>query len=240
MELADILIRFAEGIIEVDRTTTHTSANRRTGEVYLPGVKTLSERKFIEEFASWWLTKYPNDFNPTNGLQIEVPYPNIARAKCDLVISPVGTSLSLPEWAIEVKHIALVGNNGKNNDFGVAKILSPYLKDRSLVHDIERMRSSGISKRKAVIAYSFEYNKQTCAQALVLHPLQTDIVGNIKEVCRLNDPVNSEYPLLPLAQFADEIFQSNNLVTQLQVQDFSGAWRHPAGGNGKVFGWELK
>ena len=240
MDLGLILNRFAEGIKEVDKTTTHISANRRTGVVYLPGMKTLTERKFVEELVNWWKVAYPSDFNPKNAIQAEVPYPNIPRAKCDLVLSSDGSLLSSPDWAIEVKHIALVGNNGKNNDFGVAKILSPYLKDRSLIHDIERMKNSGMGRRKAVIAYSFEYDKQTCAESLTRHPQHRDIVDNIAEVCRLNDPVNGEYPLLPMAEFADEIFQSKKLVHQLQVQDFSGVWRHPAGGNGKVFGWELQ
>ena len=147
MELREILERFSEGLVEVDSKTTHVSSNQRTGEVYLPGVKTMSEPKFVEEFLTWWLTTHSEDFNPVAAAKREVPYQGIPRAKCDLVLSTDGSSISYPEWAIEVKHIALVGNNGKNNDYGVAKILSPYLKDRSLIHDIERLRDFGEGKK---------------------------------------------------------------------------------------------
>jgi hypothetical protein len=147
--------------------------------------------------------------------------------------------LSNPEWSIEVKHVALVGNNGKNNDFGVAKILSPYLKDRSLIHDIYRIKNHGFSKRKAVIGYCFNYTPSSCNEAEKRHPDSTEFINNLKEVCRLNDPVNGLYTVKPLVEFADEIFQSKGLVKPVQILDFEGAWRHPCGGLGSIFAWEI-
>ena len=123
MELDQILDRFVEGISAVDANTQHTSANRRTGEMYLPGVKTMNEPKCVEEFLEWWRFAHPSDFLPRGASDREVKYPGIPRAKCDLIFSSDGSPLTKPEWSIEVKHVALVGNNGKNNDFGVAKIL---------------------------------------------------------------------------------------------------------------------
>ena len=239
MELQQIVSRFVEGLPAVDASTQHISANRRNGEVYLPGVKTLSERKFLEEFTQWWKLANPTDFNPSGALATEVRYPDISRAKCDLVLSTDGSALSNPEWSIEVKHVALVGNNGKNNDYGVAKILSPYLKDRSLIHDIYRIKNHGFSKRKAVIGYCFNYNIESCDTAERNHPNKKEIVDNLREVCRLNDPTNGVYSVLPLVEFADEIFQSKGLVKSLQIADFQGAWRHPCGGNGNIFAWEI-
>jgi hypothetical protein len=43
-----------------------------------------------------------------------------------------------------------------------------------------------------------------------------------------------------MAEFADEIFNSKNLVKPLQLKEFKNAWRHPCGGNGQIFGWEIK
>ena len=169
MKLENVLERFAEGLVAVDYSTNHSSTNQRTGEVYLPGVKTLREPVFVEELITWWRDKYENDFNPKGASAIEVPYPDVARAKCDLVFSTDGSSMDNPEWAIEVKHIALVGNNGKNNDYGVPKILSPYLKDRSLIHDIKRMQEHRVGQKQAVIGYCFEYNFDTCDEALIHH-----------------------------------------------------------------------
>jgi hypothetical protein len=239
VELNQILDRFVEGISAVDSNTKHTSANRRTGEMYLPGVKTMNEPKFVEEFLEWWRKEHADDFSPRGASDREVKYPGIPRAKCDLIFSSEGSPLSTPEWSIEVKHVALVGNNGKNNDFGVAKILSPYLKDRSLIHDIERLRDHGIGKRKAVVGYSFEYSYESCYEAALKHPSHLDVVENIREVCRMNDPENGAYPLMPMIEFANEIFQHKGLVKDLKVKDFKNAWRHPAGGNGKFFAWEL-
>jgi hypothetical protein len=121
----------------------------------------MSEPKFVEELAAWWEKNHLADFPTMNSIGTEVPYKGIPRAKCDLVLS-TDSSIDNPEWAIEVKHIALVGNNGKNNDFGVAKILSPYLKDRSLIHDILRLRDFGIGRHKAVVGYCFEYSFESC------------------------------------------------------------------------------
>ena len=240
MELSSILQRFAEGLEFVDANTTHISANRRNGEIYLPGVKTLTERHFVMELADWWKEYKQSDFNPRNALKLEVPYLGIPRAKCDLVLSTNGTPLHSPEWAIEVKHIALVGNNGKNNDFGVAKILSPYLKDRSLIHDIYRMQKHGVAQRKAVIGYCFSYDNESCKEAKRRHPKSIEFIQNIEEVLRGNDPEGRKYSAMPMVEFANDIFSERNLVFNLEVREFSNAWRHPCGGKGIVFGWELK
>ena len=239
MQFNVILERFAAGLIAIDKDTRHVSANSRTGEIYLPGVKTMAEPKFVEELLTWWRSTHGSDFNPPNASDREVRYPGIPRAKCDLIFSTDGSPIDHPEWSIEVKHIALVGNNGKNNDFGVAKILSPYLKDRSLIHDIERMRDYGIGKRKAVVGYCFDYSFETCKEALKMHPLKSEIIENIREVCRKNDPISGDYSPLPMVEFASEIFTSKKLVKELHVKTFENAWRHPCGGRGIIFGWEL-
>ena len=156
------------------------------------------------------------------------------------MLSTNGTPLHSPEWAIEVKHIALVGNNGKRNDFGVTKILSPYLKDRSLIHDIYRMQKHGVAQRKAVIGYCFSYDNESCQEAKRRHPESIEFIQNIEEVLRGNDPEGRKYSAMPMVEFANDIFSERNLVFNLEVREFSNAWRHPCGGKGIVFGWELK
>lgn len=240
MELKEIMTRFSEGLLYVDKNTFHLSSNQRTGEVYLPGVKTMTERKFVDEIRNWWLAEHPDDFNPQNAIATEVPYQNLPRANCDLQLSSDGSNMTAPEWAIEVKHIALVGNNGKNNDYGVAKILSPYLKDRSLIHDIERLKKYAPSKRKAVIGYCYSYSPETLESARKLHPEHQAFIQNIEKTCAANDPVNKIYSSMPLLEFANSIFTSKNLVYELEIVEFKNAWRHPCGGDGLIFGWEIK
>lgn len=239
MELDQILTRFAEGLVVVDRETQHESANQRTGEIYLPGVKTLREPKFVEELVAWWQRDHESDFNPPDAIAREIPYPQGIRSNCDLVLSTDGSPIDMPEWAIEIKHIALVGNNGKNNDYGVQKILSPYLKDRSLIHDIKRMRRHPMGTRQAVVGYCFEYDFDSCIEAHLMHPGNPEAINNLRDVCRKNDPARGALGILPMVEFADEIFTSRNLVKQVKVQNFEGAWRHPCGGKGKIFGWEI-
>ena len=240
MDIDQIINRFASGLVSVDSSTSHKSSNSRTGEVYLPGVKTMSEPNFVKELVTWWLHSSPTDFSPANAIDREIPYKNIPRAKCDLILSSDGSPLSTPEWAIEVKHISLVGNNGKNNDFGVAKILSPYLKDRSLIHDIERLSNFGVGKHKAVIGYCFDYSFETCKEALGKHSEYTDYINNIMEVCKKNDPKQGMYSAVPMIKFADEIFLNRGLVHPVKIVEFKDAWRHPCGGSGVIFGWELR
>jgi hypothetical protein len=132
-----------------------------------------------------------------------------------------------------------VGNNGKNNDFGVAKILSPYLKDRSLIHDILRLRDFGTGRHKAVVGYCFEYSFDSCEEALKHHMGQSEYINNIHDVCHRNDPIDGKYSVIPMIEFADEIFQSKGLVKPVLFTKFSGAWRHPCGGDGYIFSWEL-
>lgn len=239
MNLEGLLERFSEGLVAVDSTTTHSSANQRTGEVYLPGVKTMREPIFVKELSSWWIEKYGTDFNPKNACQTEVKYPDVPRAKCDMIFSTDGSSLDKPEWAIEVKHIALVGNNGKNNDYGVPKILSPYLKDRSLIHDIQRMQQYPIGKKQAVIGYCFEYSFETCDEAQSHHSQYEEYINNIRLVCKNNGEPNGEFSVIPMAEFANEIFVSKNLVKSMVIRKFKNAWRHPCGGSGHIFGWEI-
>ena len=240
MELQNLIDRFVQGLEYVDANTSFSTANARTGEIYLPGVKTLTERQFIKELVDWWKENNRSDFDPLGSIETEVPYVGIERAKCDLVLTTDGNSQNSPEWAIEVKHIALVGNNGKNNDYGVAKILSPYLKDRSLIHDINRMRKFGVARRRAVIGYCFSYDSETCKEAKKRHPEKSLYIENIEKVLKLNDPERLEYSILPMIDFAHKIFTELNLVYDLKIKPFNHAWRHPCGGRGVVFGWELK
>ena len=72
-----------------------------------------------------------------------------------------------------------------------------------------------------------------------MHPKLLEVIGNIRDVCKKNDPVNGEYSAKPMIEFADEILQNRNLVKPLITKKFENAWRHPCGGSGLIFGWEL-
>jgi hypothetical protein len=82
-----------------------------------------------------------------------VPYPNSLRQKCDLLISPSGGR----SWAVEVKMLRLMGDNGKPNDNMLMHILSPYSSHRSALTDCQKLAASGFSGSLGVLIYGYDY-----------------------------------------------------------------------------------
>jgi hypothetical protein len=241
MDIKLIVQRVAEGLVAVDSSTT--TINKGKKGTYLAGAFTLKEPQFVREFKEWWERTYPSDFGADQKCSLAHRYPDVMRARCDLVIlkhDRAGETIR-SDWAIEFKRIAFVGNNGKNNDFGLAKVISPYLKDRSLIHDVRRLRSSSIAKKKAVIMYGFEYDKasiqeskDTCARIGVSEVYATNLAGVLKSV----DPTNFRYSLKPIQDILNYQFQRDSLVKgEPRVSLFKGADRHPCGGKGRIVGW---
>ena len=236
MELSEVIHRYAEGISAVDAEDHEPRFNQRTGKQYLPGVKSMPEAHLVKLIDNWWEKFHPDDFSPSAAHDTEVPYPTGPRGKCDQVLSSDGV-LEPPEWAIEVKYPQLVGNNGKRNDFATAKTLSPYRKDRSLQHDVERLHATPMGRRCAVIAICFSYTQETCDEALKRHPDHFEAIANLRQVCNDN---GGNLLASPLAESADGILRVRQLVRTSYVSEQFEAWRHPCGGRGVVFGWEIR
>jgi hypothetical protein len=238
MDLIQIASRFADGLLHVDSSTNTVTLNRKK-EPYLQGVPSMLEDAITKEFSEWWMHSYPEDFEPRGSLTTQFPYPTLSRARCDLVFSTDGTSQP-PEWAVEIKRIQQVGDNGKNNDFGVTKMLSPYLKDRSLKHDVLRARAHGFARRHAVMGYGFSYGPDTLLETARHHPSRREHLDNIGAVLRVNDPIGLQLDTRELVDAVDTIFQAQDLVkADLVVVPFTGLNRHPCGGRGLVFAWEV-
>lgn len=239
MDLSHIVRRLAEAIPAIDMGTTSVHGNSKTGEIYDPGVPSMPEECLRDEFIEWWLAAHGDDFSPPGACTDEQPYEGTS-GRCDLILSSQGgTWPSSPEWAIELKRVQLVGNNGNNNDYGLAKVLSPYLKDRSMLHDAERLRGAWPGSRVAVVVYGFEYGRESLQEAARRHPDAHTQLKNLRKVCNRNDPVNLEYGIYPMVEVADAYFTSRRLVLDVTEARFTGAWRHPCGGNGRVVGWEI-
>jgi len=252
MELSKILDRFAEGLVFVDTNTNFITVgnrkrDRNTGDwqdgiTFLPGIGTLKEPRLVTEIVEWWKNEYPKDFNPLGAIATNAIFTKIKKSnKCDLVLSSDGSELEHPEWAIEVKRFQFCGNNGKKNDYIAQKLLSPYLKDRSLIHDIDRLRKAPLGKRRAVIGYCFNYSFKQLDKLEKLHPNHKSFIDNVRdEVCKSNNSETGEINIRDLVDFANEIFVSKGIVRNLEVKDFYEATRHPCGGDGTVFGWEIE
>jgi hypothetical protein len=81
-----------------------------------------------------------------------VSYPEASRQKCDLCVG------SAPdwEWAIEIKMLRILGDNGKVNDNILMHLLSPYPADRSALTDCEKLAASQLAHRKAILIYGYD------------------------------------------------------------------------------------
>ena len=242
MDLRKIAARFAEGLKFVDsHTTTVTKPRKKTEPPYFPGVPSMYEDAVAKEVAEWWREKYPEDFQPTSAVELQMSYPTLDGGTCDLVFSSDGQWIPDPEWAIEIKRIQLVGNNGKNNDYGLAKVLSPYLKDRSLIHDLRRQSSHAFARHHACVGYVFDYDFGLLREARTHHPDKQSVLDNLQLVLHGNDRTKGVLSGRDLVFAADALVRQADLVIgDLVIEPFQDLWRHPCGGNGIVFAWEVK
>lgn len=144
MELANFVALLALGIGRADAALP-VALNKRSGVAYQAGIGPHTE----SETTTLALSAVP-DAMPA--IQREVPYPTIPRSRCDLVISD-GQG-----WAIEIKMLRLMGDNGKPNDNMLMHILSPYPVHRSAVTDCAKLLASGFPQRKAVVVFGYDYD----------------------------------------------------------------------------------
>lgn len=120
----------------------------RTGTIYQPGIGAHSEDRMVELALAAAESQL-------EGVTVEtrVPYPTSRRVRCDVYLRGGG------DWAIEVKLLRRLGDNGKPNDNILMHILSPYAQDRSAVTDCVKLAQSGFAARLAVVIIGFEYHE---------------------------------------------------------------------------------
>lgn len=239
MELSHILSRIAEGLIFVDKNAEIYNSSRK-GIKYLPGLTTIYEPQCAQELMNWWVDNYPSDFKSTHQVHVSYSYPENPGNKCDIVFTADKLDTENPEWAIELKKIAFLGDNGKNNDYGPSKLISPFLKDRSVAHDVVKLKESNIARRKAVIGYGFNYSEESLKLALEKHPKHSEIIKTAMKIVKSGGTLDDKLELAPLLEIADFIVSKLGYVKPLVTIPFSGAWRHPMGGDGVIFAWELR
>ncbi len=238
-----IASRFIEALKFVDTHTT-TVTHSRQGTPYLQGIQSMNERDTVREVVEYWKNNFPYDFVPPKTCLTEHPYPESKAKKADILFESLAIESSNeidPEkWAVEAKRFQFVGDNGKNNDFGVAKMFSPYLKDHSLAHDAKRLAESSVAERKTVLVYGFEYDRRVIKQAMRQHPTEIARIREIERVCRNNNPEN---PSINFDLLIDRVVPNlQEVVTVVDFADFSAEWlwRHPCGGRVRVLAWEIK
>jgi len=263
MELKQIVDRIASLIPVIDSTTEIQNRNRRNKRPYIKGVATLFEPQFTKEVVRCWPLEYGQELSYIDD---EYPYPD-SKETCDLVITDSREEIPLGEfeWAIELKYLRLVGNNGNNNDYVMQKAISPFLKDRSLVHDIEKLKKATFGKRKAVIFYGFDYDETSVSHAeMMCSRIQNSIGGddyyvetpeqlekfleddliptprNLRRVISSVDKHGDSYSLESVTHVIDAFMKINGISSEDPfVSKFSDLERHPCGKFGRVVAWEI-
>ena len=245
MELTKIVERYAESLAHVDRTTDVIATSRNAGTLlYQPGIQPMVEAVVVPLLDQAWEDNYPGE-RVVHLTEVRYPTDEVpSSAKVDHIISTpefIGSNggvVDENEWGIEVKRLQFVGDNGKNGDHEVAKVLSPYLKDRGMLHDALRLRQYGFTRRIAIIGYGFDYDQQSLKRASALHRdgIAATTVENITRLVNGNGPLYNR----PLIEFADSILRMRGWTIGPRAEASFDAWRHPSGGNGIVFGWEVR
>jgi hypothetical protein len=140
-------------VIVSDFAAALTSADARrpqwvstSGRAYSPGIGPHPESRTIELV----LDELAATRDEYKLARTAVPYPAAPRLKCDLVIPD--------NWAIEVKMLRFLGDNGKPNDNILMHILSPYPAHRSALTDCTKLVESGFKERRAILIYGYDYS----------------------------------------------------------------------------------
>jgi hypothetical protein len=136
------------------------AVNVRSKEAFQPGIGPHAEAEAIKLVVKELEQHSPTAYS--RRLAAGVAYPEMPRQKCDLCIGSRGDW----EWAIEVKMLRFLGDNGKINDNILMHILSPYPAHRSALTDCLKLASSVLGRRKAILIYGFEHEKWPMSPAI--------------------------------------------------------------------------
>jgi hypothetical protein len=148
INLARLVDDFAAAIQRTDARQPQAIGSR-AGRVYQPGIGLHTEgqtmRLIMNELAALNMTYAAHAF--------DVPYPGASRQRCDWCL---GSPPSW-DWAIEVKMLRLVGDNGKLNDNMLMHVLSPYPAHRSALTDCEKLVNSSLPGHKAIMIFGYDF-----------------------------------------------------------------------------------
>ncbi len=150
LTLRQVVEDMARGI-ELADSRCPVARSTRDGHAYQQGIGPHSESQTLE-LISKELSALP-DSQYFGRIHLQVPYLSNTRTKCDVCIGQPPEW----EWAIEVKMLRIMGDNGKPNDNMLMHILSPYPDHRSALTDCEKLTHELIrADNKAIIIYGYE------------------------------------------------------------------------------------
>ncbi len=128
LQLEKLVADFAAALRAADSERPQ-AVNARTKVPFQPGIGPHSETATVDLVA--WQLEELDPLTYRDRCHTGLAYPEMKRQKCDLCI---GTERPW-DWAVEIKMLRLLGDNGKPNDNILMHILSPYSRHRSALTD---------------------------------------------------------------------------------------------------------
>ncbi len=140
---------FAAAITAADGRRPQAT-NARSKVAFQPGIGPHSEEQTVALVGAELERLLPSSY--AGRLRYGVPYPEAPRQQCDMCLMDDGHVA----WAIEVKMLRILGDNGKANDNILMHILSPYPAHRSALTDCDKLSRSTLGKQKAILVYGYD------------------------------------------------------------------------------------
>ncbi|MFI6757986.1 hypothetical protein ACIBF5_02400 [Micromonospora sp. NPDC050417] len=150
IELPQLVRDFASALQTADaKRPQATSPTKRT---YQPGIGPHTEQDTIKLVLNELADLSPG--YRKDGLNVR--YPGTSRQRCDWCLGEPPSW----DWAIEAKMLRLFGDNGKPNDNMLTRVLSPYPAHGSALTDCDKLVSSTLPGRKAILIFGYDYKEQ--------------------------------------------------------------------------------
>jgi hypothetical protein len=149
IELARIVEDFATAFEQADARRPE-AVGMRTGRAYQPGIGPHTEAQTLKLVIAE-LVRLDSAYCR---FALDVPYADASRQRCDWCLG----SPPAWDWVIEVKMLRILGDNGKLNDNMLMHVLSPYPAHRSALTDCAKLANSGLSGRKAIMIFGYDYD----------------------------------------------------------------------------------
>lgn len=173
MILRAIVEDLAAGLKEADNKSPQ-AVNIRSKQAFQAGIGPHTETETIKLIMRELSLLYPERYG--GRYATSVPYPEFTRRKCDLCLGRAPDW----DWAIEVKMLRFLGDNGKLNDNILMHVLSPYPEHRSALTDCDKLLKTKLSGNKAIIIYGFDHDAWSLDPAIEAFEVLAKQKGSIR------------------------------------------------------------
>ncbi len=187
LKLKQIVEDFAKGIKKSDGLKP-IAINIRSKKPFRPGIGPHSEKQTITLVKEQLEEINPKIYERFCGEGI--PYPFDSKKQCDICFGYEPDW----EWAIEVKMLRFLGDNGKDNDNILMHILSPYSAHRSALTDCKKLINSGFNAKKGILIYGYGSDRWPLEPAIETFEILASNIVNLSN-CEISEFNELTHPI---------------------------------------------